>query len=214
MADYKDIITGTLNNIVGKVKEVADSGAIKDIYEHGANRAKSYGQMAKLSLEINGDSEELKRVYAEIGRLYYDQAKNAPEGFFAPLFEQAAALIESINSKQAQIQAMKDEFAAETAPAMLMALETGMVDFICTDMPTAQGAIAAYPDLKILDFSGTDGDFQFEEEVRAENVNIGVSVMKGNTVLKDKIDAVLSTMTVEDFNSIMEQAIAIQPLSE
>ena len=65
MADYKDIITGTLNNIVGKVKEVADSGAIKDIYEHGANRAKSYGQMAKLSLKINGDSEELKRVYAE-----------------------------------------------------------------------------------------------------------------------------------------------------
>ena len=32
MADYKDIITGTLNNIVSKVKEVADSGAIKDIY--------------------------------------------------------------------------------------------------------------------------------------------------------------------------------------
>ena len=63
MADYKDIITGTLNNIVGKVKEVADSGAIKDIYEHGANRAKSYGQMAKLSLEINGDSEELKREH-------------------------------------------------------------------------------------------------------------------------------------------------------
>ena len=117
MADYKNIITGTLSNIVGKVKEVADSGAIKDIYEHGANRAKSYGQMAKLSLEINGDSEELKRVYAEIGRLYYDQEKDAPEGFFAPLFEQAAALIESINSKQAQIQAMKDEFAAETAPA-------------------------------------------------------------------------------------------------
>ena len=113
-----------------------------------------------------------------------------------------------------QIQGAQIQTAAETAPAMLMALETGMVDFICTDMPTAQGAIAAYPDLKILDFSGTDGDFQFDEEVRAENVNIGVSVMKGNTVLKDKIDAVLSTMTVEDFNSIMEQAIAIQPLSE
>ena len=111
MADYKDIITGTLNNIVGKVKEVADSGAIKDIYEHGANRAKSYGQMAKLSLEINGDSEELKRVYAEIGRLYYDQAKDAPEGFFAPLFEQAAALIESINSKQAQIETAAAEYA-------------------------------------------------------------------------------------------------------
>ena len=113
-----------------------------------------------------------------------------------------------------QIAGANVQPAAETAPAMLMALETGMVDFICTDMPTAQGAVAAYPDLKILDFSGTDGDFRFDEEVRAENVNIGVSVMKGNTVLKEKIDAVLSTMTVEDFNSIMEQAIAIQPLSE
>ncbi len=113
-----------------------------------------------------------------------------------------------------QIAGANVQPAAETAPAMLMALETGMVDFICTDMPTAQGAVAAYPDLKILDFSGTDGDFQFDDEVRAENVNIGVSVMKGNTVLKEKIDDVLSTMTVEDFNSIMEQAIAIQPLSE
>ena len=113
-----------------------------------------------------------------------------------------------------QIAGANVQPAAETAPAMLMALETGMVDFICTDMPTAQCAVAAYPDLKILDFSGTDGDFQFDEEVRAENVNIGVSVMKGNTVLKEKIDDVLSTMTVEDFNSIMEQAIAIQPLSE
>ena len=104
--------------------------------------------------------------------------------------------------------------AAETAPAMLMALETDTVDFICTDMPTAQGAVAAYPDMKILDFSGTDGDFQFSDEVRAENVNIGVSVMKGNTLLKDKIDAVLSTMTPDDMNALMEQAIAVQPLSE
>ena len=113
-----------------------------------------------------------------------------------------------------QIPDANIQTAAETAPAMLMALETDTVDFICTDMPTAQGAVAAYPDMKILDFSGTDGDFQFSEEVRAENVNIGVSVMKGNTLLKEKIDAVLGTMTQDDMNALMEQAIAIQPLSE
>ena len=113
-----------------------------------------------------------------------------------------------------QIKDAAIQTAAETAPAMLMALETDTVDFICTDMPTAQGAVAAYPDMKILDFSGTDGDFQFSDEVRAENVNIGVSVMKGNTLLKDKIDAVLSTMTPDDMNALMEQAIAVQPLSE
>ena len=113
-----------------------------------------------------------------------------------------------------QIQGAQVLSAAETAPAMLMALETGSVDFICTDMPTAQGAVAAYPDMTILDFSGTDGDFQFSDEVRAENVNIGVSVKKGNTELKNMIDSVLSTMTADDMNALMEQAIAIQPLSE
>lgn len=113
-----------------------------------------------------------------------------------------------------QIDGALVQTAAETAPAMLMALETGSVDFICTDMPTAQGAVAAYPDMTILDFSGTDGDFQFSDEVRAENVNIGVSVKKGNAELKNMIDSVLSTMTADDMNALMEQAIAIQPLSE
>lgn len=113
-----------------------------------------------------------------------------------------------------QIEGADVQTAAETAPAMLMALETDMVDFVCTDMPTAQGAVAAYPDMVILDFSGTEGDFQFSDKVRAENVNIGVSLMKGNTVLKELIDSVLSAMTADDFNSLMAEAIAVQPLSE
>lgn len=104
--------------------------------------------------------------------------------------------------------------ASETAPAMLMALETDTVDFICTDMPTAQGAVAAYPDMTILDFSGTDGDFEFTEEERAENVNIGISVQKGNTALVDAINAVLDTMTVDDFNALMAEAISVQPVGE
>ena len=113
-----------------------------------------------------------------------------------------------------QIQDAQIQTASETAPAMLMALETDTVDFICTDMPTAQGAVAASPDMKILDFSGTDGDFQFSDEVRAENVNIGISVKKGSTALVDAINSVLSTMTADDFNKLMAEAIAIQPVGE
>ena len=101
---------------------------------------------------------------------------------------------------------------AETAPAMIMQLQTGTVDYICTDMPTAMAAVTKDDNLVILNFSGTDGDFQFaSEEERAENVNIGISVLKGNTVLKDAIDSVLSQMTEDDFNTLMDQAIAIQP---
>ena len=48
---------------------------------------------------------------------------------------------------------------AETAPAMIMQLQTGTVDYICTDMPTAMAAVAKDDNLVILNFSGTDGDF-------------------------------------------------------
>ena len=109
-----------------------------------------------------------------------------------------------------QIEGAKIQTAAETAPAMLMALETGTVDFVCTDMPTAMGAVAAYPDLTILDFSDSDDGFTVDEG----EINIGMSVMKGNTVLKDAIDSVLSDMTEDDFNDMMSEAIAVQPLSE
>ena len=109
-----------------------------------------------------------------------------------------------------QIEGAEIQTAAESAPAMLMALETGSVDFVCTDMPTAQGALVVYPDLVILDFTGTEDDF----EVSDEDVNIGISVMKGNTVLKNALDAVLGEMTAEDFNELMAQAIAVQPIEE
>ena len=96
---------------------------------------------------------------------------------------------------------------AETAPAMIMAVESGTVDFICTDMPTAMGACATYPDLTILDFSGSEDDFQVDEG----EINIGISVAKGNTALKDAMDGVLSGMTADDFNAVMDEAISVQP---
>ena len=97
--------------------------------------------------------------------------------------------------------------ASETAPAMIMAVTSGTVDYICTDMPTAMGACAAYEGLKILDFSGTDDDF----EVDQSEIDIGASVKKGNTVLLNAANDVLKAMTVDQFNDLMNQAISIQP---
>lgn len=143
MADYKDIITGTLTNLVGKVKEVAESpnvkeavdkvkaaaedtvgkvkaaaegSTVKEVCDQGANRVKSYGRIAKLSLEMNGDYEELKRVYTEIGKLCYDQFKDAPEGFFAPLFAQVEEISARIERSEAEIEAMKAEAGCQEEP--------------------------------------------------------------------------------------------------
>ncbi len=96
---------------------------------------------------------------------------------------------------------------AETAPAMIMAVESGTVDFICTDIPTAMGACATYSDLTILDFTGEEDNFVADDG----DINIGISIVKGNTELKDAMDKVLSALTADHFNAIMNQAIAVQP---
>ncbi len=100
--------------------------------------------------------------------------------------------------------------AQETAPAMLVSLESGACDLVCTDQPTALAALVAYPDLKLLDFSGTDGNYQVSDE----EINIGVSCQKGNTELVEKINSVLETMDASDYEEMMNEAISVQPLAE
>lgn len=97
----------------------------------------------------------------------------------------------------------------ETAPAMLVALDAGKADVIVCDMPAALAAAQVYKDFKLLDFSGSENDFKVSDE----EINIGVSVKKGNTKLATEINKVLDTMTAEDFKTIMEEAISIQPLN-
>lgn len=100
--------------------------------------------------------------------------------------------------------------AQETAPAMLVALSSGACDIVVTDRPTAQAALVAYPDFTLLDFGGGDSDFKVSEE----DINIGISMKKGNTALQSAINEVLSTMTADDYNAMMDDAISAQPLSK
>lgn len=100
--------------------------------------------------------------------------------------------------------------AQETAPAMLVALESDAVDLVVTDMPTAMAAVEVYDDLVLLDFSGTEGEFTVSDE----EINLGISVQKGNTELLTAVNEVLAQMTVADYEAMMAEAIAVQPLSE
>ena len=110
MADYKDILSGTFGKLADKVKETASSSGVLDVYAQGANRAKAFGLLTKLTLELNGDHEELQRIYTEIGRLYFEQAKDSPEGFFVPLFEQANRVSGNIRAKRAKIDELKENY--------------------------------------------------------------------------------------------------------
>ncbi|MBE7001888.1 MAG: transporter substrate-binding domain-containing protein [Ruminococcaceae bacterium] len=109
-----------------------------------------------------------------------------------------------------QIKGATVQPAAEDSGAMLMAVSSGTCDFVCTDMPTAQGAVITYPNLKILDFSNSEDNFNVSDE----EINIGISVQEGNTTLLDAMNKVLEPMDADDFNALMAQAVAIQPIEE
>ncbi len=99
--------------------------------------------------------------------------------------------------------------AMESAPTMLTALESDRVNLVVTDAPTAMAACIAYPDMMTLDYTGQDDNFVVSEE----EINIGISLKKGNTELLNAINGVLAELTVADFEKMMNEAISVQPLS-
>ena len=99
--------------------------------------------------------------------------------------------------------------AQDSAPAMMVALNSGKCDVVVTDQPTALAACVAYPNFTLLDFSSSGEDY----EVSEEEINIGVSMQKGNDTLRNAINEVLSTMSAEDYAAQMEEAISLQPLN-
>lgn len=100
--------------------------------------------------------------------------------------------------------------AMDTAPNMLVALNAKTVDLVVTDMPTAMAALEVYPNMKLLDFTDTEDNF----EVSEEEINIGISVRKGNSELLNNINNVLKNYSTETFENMMNDAIKVQPLSE
>ena len=109
-----------------------------------------------------------------------------------------------------QLKNIKKLPAMDDLPSMLVALESKKCDLLVLDEPAALSAVSVYKDMKVLDFTGKPDNFKVSDE----EVNIGISIKKGNKDLVDKINSVLSTMTPDTFKKMMADAIKIQPLSK
>ena len=141
MSDYKDLVGSILSKAkdlasseavggaVEKVKDAAVSTGIAGVLEKGTQRAKSFGSATRNTLDLNRDHKELERVFAEIGKLYYEQTRGLADGFFMPLFEQVGALQEAIAAKEAEIEAYRASFESGAAPAGNSELDSRIDDF-------------------------------------------------------------------------------------
>ena len=102
MADINDLkskVLETLGTVADKTKDVAGKAA---------GKAKAYAKITKLSVEISGEKETIKKAYIEIGKIYYDMHKDDPEGIFSQLCEEITLAICSINDKENEISSLKN----------------------------------------------------------------------------------------------------------
>ena len=147
MSDTMDKLTGTLGGLLKKAKEVGSqavetvdrNGAVREAYARGTERTKAYARMAKLSLELNGEAEELRKIYTEIGKLYYEQARDSADGFFAPLFAQAGETAGKIRSLEEELRTLREQVAPEGAEKDIEVEIGAFDDIVSADEAAAKG---------------------------------------------------------------------------
>lgn len=98
--------------------------------------------------------------------------------------------------------------ALDTFASMISAVNAGTIDGFTCDNPSAKSLLTTNPNLKIVEFADGQG-FQ----VSSEETDLGIACQKGDTELVNKINAILDSMSQEDRDAMMDQAVAAQPAS-
>lgn len=182
-----------------------------------------------LTLALQSD-----QIDAIIAGMSPTQERKATIDFTAPYYESELVIVTTKDSKYANATSLEDfsgavitgqlntfhytvidqipgvvkETAMETFPAMIVALTSGKIDGYVSERPGAVSAVEANPSLTYVEFEEGKG-FEASEE----DVAIAVGIKKGSE-LKEQIDEILTTISNEERQQLMDEAVANQPLSE
>lgn len=108
-----------------------------------------------------------------------------------------------------QIDGVIHEPAAETFPAAVQALQAGAVDAVTSELPVAIGVCEANPELTYIQFEDGKGFSGAEKDA-----SVSIAVKKGNTDLLDSLQEALDTISEEEREEMMLQAVENQPATE
>ncbi len=90
-----------------------------------------------------------------------------------------------------------------------VALKSGIIDGYVAELPEGLSITKAVDDFTYVSFEEGKGF-----DVSDSDIGIAVGLKKGNTELKDKINEFLKTLSQEDRQKLMEEALSAQPISE
>ena len=105
MADFMGKFKEVFGTVADKTKEYAGVATekAKEYAGVASDKAKDLARIAKLTVEINGEKDTVKKAYAEIGKLYYDAHKDEPAELFAQLCDEVTVAMGNISAKEAEI---------------------------------------------------------------------------------------------------------------
>lgn len=150
MKDFSEI----KNVVLSSIGKAADAG--KGIANKAADKAKSGARIAKLTVEIASEKENMKKAYMEIGKLYYDTHKDDPEGFFIQLCDEVALAQKNISDKEAEIEALK---AAEESESAEIEIDIDIsVDSDAFEKVVEEEEAAAEPEAESAEDEPKDGE--------------------------------------------------------
>jgi hypothetical protein len=101
MADINEIKERVMDTL-GSVADVT-----RDLAAKAAEKARQGARIAKLTVEIGNEKDNMKKAYMEIGKLYYETRKDEPGGFFGQLCDEITMAIENIADKETEIAELK-----------------------------------------------------------------------------------------------------------
>lgn len=105
-----------------------------------------------------------------------------------------------------QIPGVKKQPAMDNFPAMRVALETGVIDAYVSEKPEAMSAQSANNNFKMV-------ELEDEFVTNPEDTEIAIGLKK-DSPLKDKVNEILTTISQEKRNELMEIAIKNQPAAQ
>ncbi|MDR3277218.1 MAG: hypothetical protein LBT12_00445 [Oscillospiraceae bacterium] len=84
---------------------IADASV--ELYKLAEEKTRVFAKTAKLQAENAGDRNSVRRLYAEIGKLYYARFKDAPDPELTQLCAEIAAAQERVAARLEEIERVK-----------------------------------------------------------------------------------------------------------
>jgi hypothetical protein len=103
-------LTGKLSNLT--LTGIAKARILADV---SVSKAKDVTEIAKLKVEIATEEDAIRKAYQEIGKLYFAERSQSPEGPYAVLCEKITAAKETIAYHEERISDIKVSFAPTEA---------------------------------------------------------------------------------------------------